>query len=453
MHARQLLWFASRLAGVSALGCTAVLGDDYFLLEPGDDVGAGGAGGSGASGPGSGGGALPKPDLGTLVWEIENASDTPATISHDGVLVRVPETGDRWMVLSEPDDTMLSDQDIWVTRRGPNGNWTPERLTDGVDMQFAYASAVGFGSVVHAVFSGNQDAINDVFYVRSSGDLWLEPANLTAGTKPSSTDQHDYYPSIAVGPEGQLATAYLSSLVNLNDTTLRVLRFDDSGVPDEPEVDLAPGRCDNPAAVFDASGKLHVLATCSDGTSRVMHATDASGGWQSTPMPEPACSSPPCTWSSGLARASIALGPDGELHAAWSTSDDDASCTGGATSCDDIVYAKTQRGVFSQPAVVVVATSDVREAHPAIAVDAHGRVMLAFHRFDDETILLFSWSEDGVTFSPPTTVAPTGEGDRGFPATMLVDPDTQLPELALEATIAGTEPLNTEIFRAAAKEP
>jgi hypothetical protein len=434
----------------ASVGCTTILGDPYYLLDPG-----GGGNGAAGSGGGAGGAELPRPDLGALTWTVENASNTPATISHDGRLATVPATGERVMVWSEPDDEMLSDQNIWSSRRSAGGEWTPDQLTDSTGVQFAFPSAAAFGEVVHAVFSGNKDDTRDVFYVRRAGAIWSEPANLTTGSKPAGTRLDDT-PALAVGPAGQLAIAYLSALETASfESELRVLRFDDNGITGQPETSIAPGFCDDPAAVFDAAAQLHVVATCRDTEDEVFHASDAGGSWTSESLPLPACPGGGCTWQAGVvATASIAVGPDGTLHAAWPAWDDQVLCAGGVSSCDDIVYARSTGGSFSQPAVVVVATDDVREARPAIAVDAHGRVLIAYHRFDDpDAILQFTWSEDGVTFAPPVTIdAGAGDGDRWRPSSMQVDPATQLPELAFDRTFKGTEPLNTEIFRAYASE-
>ena len=68
-------WLAFAMPALVSLGCTGLLGDDYFVLAPGDG-GAGGGGGGGAGGTGAQGGAggtLPKPDLAAGRWNVENA--------------------------------------------------------------------------------------------------------------------------------------------------------------------------------------------------------------------------------------------------------------------------------------------------------------------------------------------------------------------------------------------
>jgi hypothetical protein len=437
---------AALLAGslTGALGCTTLLGDDYFLLDPEQDPdpdGGGGGTGPGAGG-GSGGAPLPKPDLAAGLWEIENASNTPATISHDGVLALAGAA--RWVAWAEPDDIQLGDQDIWATLRGSDGNWTPERLTEATDVQFAYPSIGAFGEVVHVVFSGNADGVNDVYWVRSSGGLWLEPANLTTGSKPPMS-RHDYHASLAVANDGKLAVAYLSYPVGRIGDELRVIRFDQNGVAEEPETGIVGGHCDDPSALFDAAGHLHVVATCDpSGTDELIHATDASGAWVATPVPGPEVSF--------LARPRLALDPDGAtLHLAWAG---DVVCTSGVTSCDDIFYARSVGGAFSEPPVAVTSSDHRRDAHPAIGVDAHGRPIISFHRFDEPDALVYvSWSEDGVTFEPMVLVTQPMPGDQWFPATMVIDPATQLPEFVLERTIKDTDPLNTEMLRAYMTSP
>src|SRR5215510_607489 len=90
MTYRLGLAFALALVGAAAPGC----GDD----DPAEDTSSNGASGPGASGPGgaeaggsggagaTGGGGAPF-DLGAGTWEIDNVSNTPGTISHDGALV------------------------------------------------------------------------------------------------------------------------------------------------------------------------------------------------------------------------------------------------------------------------------------------------------------------------------------------------------------------------------
>src|SRR5688500_8275069 len=115
---------------LSCAGCTSVLGDGYR-------VGAGNAGSGG--GGGEGGGGPTEVDLGGGTWQLENVSNTPSTISHDGVLALLD--GVRWVAWAEPDPVALSDQDIWVASRDETG-WTGEPRTNDVDVQYAFPSII-----------------------------------------------------------------------------------------------------------------------------------------------------------------------------------------------------------------------------------------------------------------------------------------------------------------------
>jgi len=61
-----------------------------------------------------------------------------------------------------------------------------------------------------------------------------------------------------------------------------------------------------------------------------------------------------------------------------------------------------------------------------------------------------SWSNDGgSSFSTPRSITPnTPKSDEGFPASLVIAPESGLPEFVYQATIVNSAPLNTELMRA-----
>jgi hypothetical protein len=430
------------LAGVLAgsLGCTSLLGDDYFLDTTGgtggDGAAGGGAGASGGAGGGGGGGPLPKPDLSKAVWDLENASKTPATISHDGVMVIA--NGRRWAAWAEPDDENLSEQAIWANQRADSGDWSGGPVTDFAGEQVADADIAAHGDTVYVAFSRDVDGFSDIYVARHQGDAWLQPADITASTKRPRT-RHDFEPSIAVSRDGQLALAYLSYVTGqFSNAQVRVVRFNDDGVAQAPELNIAAGACETPDALFDDAGNLWVVADCDDGTTdSVVLATDRTGSWQAQVIDGPG--------GDFIADPHLALDPNGsDVHVAWSG---DVECVRGESLCNDIFYVRTQGGALQGAAQALTSSDDVREAESSIAVDAHGRPIIVFHRFDDpDARIYFVWGEDGV-FAEQKLITPATGADQWFPTSTTVDPQTQLPEFVYQRTLAGTRPLNTDIYR------
>jgi hypothetical protein len=64
---------------------------------------------------------------------------------------------------------------------------------------------------------------------------------------------------------------------------------------------------------------------------------------------------------------------------------------------------------------------------------------------------MVTWSEDGgMTFAAPVTLTPdTPASDEWFATSLVFDPVAGTPQLTFEAVLAGTDPLNAEVMRAA----
>jgi hypothetical protein len=174
-------------------------GGDAPDAGPGDgDPDGGGGGGDGVTCEGMAG-----------AWQSENASNTKDTISHDGSLA-ITAGGDLVVAFSEPDAEVLSDQDIHVAS-DTGGGWDLSDPLTADDIQNAYPSLVAVGDTLHLTFSGRPGAdINDVFYTTNDGGGWDERVNLTAAAE-SELGRHAYGASLAAGPGGELAIAYISA--------------------------------------------------------------------------------------------------------------------------------------------------------------------------------------------------------------------------------------------------
>jgi hypothetical protein len=376
-------------------------------------------------------------DLTQGTWHTENATQTPGTVSHDGQL-GILDDGTRWLAWSEPDAGNTVNQNIDVSRRDSSGNWMPQALTSGTNPSYAYASMRRLGPSLALVFSGF-DATgtkNDVSFSQLS-TVWGSPINITGG--PMGDGRDDYFPSLAVSPSGKLAVAYVSSPPGAGSPIeLRVVEFSVGGMVLNTFIDLLPGTsCDAPAAAF--SGEvLHILSPCS---GQLMHVDDGgTGNWTTATVP---------INGQNPLHPVLALGADGTtLHAVWSANP--GNCAAGMSSCDDIYHA-TITGDVIGPVTSVTATGDFVEAWPTITVDASGRPIVAFHRFQDTFLDVYlTWSNDGgSSYSTPRAITPnTPMTDEGYPASLIIAPDSGLPEFVYQATIANSSPLNTELMRA-----
>jgi hypothetical protein len=193
------------------------------------------------------------------------------------------------------------------------------------------------------------------------------------------------------------------------------------------------GGCGDFSAVADATGSIHAIVVCGPpSATTLVHVTDAGGSWSSQAL------------SLGLGLSdfgpSLATAPDGTVHLVWTT---DEAC--GANACAEVYHARLTANGIDAP--VSVSDDPARDdLAPALAIDATGRVLVAWHGDED---VHFAWSADGSVFSSPRNMTPDSPDttDR-FPQSFAFDRDTGLPSLMFERVIAGTQPLNVEIFRA-----
>jgi hypothetical protein len=404
----------------------------------------GGAGGAAGGAGGAGGAATPNLDEGT--WSLEDVSNTAGTISHDGSLA-FTDDGAAWVAFSEPDPIATSDQDIWFTTNA-GGGWTPSAaLTEDTDVQNAFPSLVARGGELHLAFSGYAEGLNDIYYMRH-GDSWTARQNLTMAFEPDGAGRIDYAPSLAVGPQGEIAIAYLSAPADPDGTKtgpleVRVVRVEGGVAAGAPTTVLAAGQedCNAPSAAFDTKGKLHVVADCGPLFQEdVHHVTDATGPFTDDVLPE----------NAGRADTSpsVAAAPDGSVHVVWVG---EASCATG--TCGEVFHVRVDGTTFGDVASASSGPDD-EDRSPRVAVDAEGRVLVAFHRMNADKFadIYFAHADDGATFSAPRSLTPgTDDSDEWIVSSVVVEPATGRPHVVFTRILAGTDPLDTEVVHAAWK--
>jgi hypothetical protein len=367
-------------------------------------------------------------DLQNGTWLIENVSNTPGTISHDGALA-FTASGVAWVAFSEPLATSSSDQDVFVTSK-PGGAWAAAApLTNDTAVQNAFPSLVAVGETLHLCWNGYPEGANDIYYAVNEGGGFGARTNLTMAGETAPRD--DFAPALAAGPGGALAVAYASHLdAGDTDAEIRVLRLAGgaaSGAPVTAIPSPADGQsCGEPSMAFDAEGALHLIATCGplfDGD--IVYATDRGGTWTRMPLSSP-----------GVDDFSADLVVDGgDVHVVWVAGD------------GDVRYTVSHGGAFA--ADISVTGSEVGRL-PALAVDSGGRPLVMFQRAnaEDEFDVFIAWL-DGAAFAPARNVTEgTPTTTEWFPYALVLHPTTGLPHLTFVKLLPGTTPLDSEVMRA-----
>jgi hypothetical protein len=406
----------------------------------GEGPGGGGSGpqGGGGSGATGGTGAAGPFDLADGSWLLTDASNTAGTISHDGALA-ITAAGVVWIAFAEPDSVDTSDQDILATSRSGATFAAAEPLTTDTAIQNAFPSLVADGETLHLVWSGYPEGDNDLYYATHDGS-WSARTNLIQPFETSET-RDDWSPSLALGPNGELAVAYLSAPTTEEPPEVRVLRIEGGVATGAPVtvIPVADGGCVGPRIAFDAAAKLHVVADCGPlFNASIYYATDASGSWQNEAL----------AGGNGEDHTSpdLALDPDGEtLHIVWQQW---LSCTNG--TCAELTYLRGSAGAFSEP-VLATATPEDTEAEPRLAVDSAGRPVLLYSRMNADGMadIFVALSGDGTSFGPESAVTPgTDTTDEWMPYAITMHPVTGLPHLTYTAIVDGSDPLDTEVMHA-----
>jgi hypothetical protein len=409
--------------------------------------GTGGTGGAGASGGGGGtagtGGvpdcSSPPFDLAGGSWTLEDASNTPGTISHDGALAITP-SGVLAVAFSEPDSVNSSDQDIYTTRKTGSAFAAATALTSDNAVQNAYPSIVADGETLHLVWGGYPGGDNDVFYSSYTGS-WSARVDLTSPSE-GNPAREDFAPDLAIGPNGELAVAYLSSPDTQSPPEVRVLGIANGAPSGSPETVIPAGTdgCENAHVAFDGAGHLHVVADCGPlFAASVYYATNASGSWTSSVLAGSA--------NADDASPDIAVGPDGTtVHVVWQGNQ---SC--GPATCSDIRYARSTGAAFSAPVDVTTSPSEP-EGQPHIAIDACGRPVVTYPRAnatDYFDIFVTLSNDEGASFVAESNVTPgTDSSDEWMAYSIVMHPVTRMPHLTFVRIMSGTNPLDTEVMHA-----
>lgn len=395
------------------------------------------AGGTTGSG-GAGGGEVGPFDLADGTWELQNASNTADTISHDGALA-ITSGGVVWVAfaepLPEPDD---SDQDIFTTARAASSFETATPLTQDSAIQNAFPSLCADGTALYLAYNGPPEGDNDIFLTQYDGS-WSTPVDLTTPTE-TTPARIDYRPALALGPGGSGVVAYLSEEPS-GPAAVRVQRIGAGSPVGDPitVIDGGTDGCFAVAAVVDAEGDAHVVAECGAiFEESIYYATNRTGSWASDVLAGGA--------DEQHTGPAIAVGPDGSsLHVAWQAWQ---SCTNG--SCADIHYATSTGGAFGSP-TPVTSTPEASEASPLLAVDADGRPLVVFSRSNAAGFfdVFATIADDGTDFGAAVEVTPgTDDSDQWMPYGLAFHPQTGLPHLTYTEILPSSSPLDSEVMHA-----
>jgi hypothetical protein len=276
------------------------------------------------------------------------------------------------------------------------------------------------------VFNGHPDGDNDVYWADGAG--FANPINLTeAGDAPNARE--DFAPALAIAGQSR-AIAYLSMPSESNgEIELHLVEW--SGEPTSPALSTlisGKGDCDDPSIVADPAGKLHVLSACGPlGSEKVEYATNASGTWEVKEIAP----------SSGDLRARIAITPDGKkLFGLWQSS-------GG----NQMLASSDLAGNWTS---AVVAQTNAYSS--ILAVDPEGLPLIAFHRDNAQSNsdVFLMWST-GAAFHQPILLTPETDGSNEWmPSAIAFEPKTGLPEVLYVGIETGSDPLNSDVYRAKA---
>ena len=376
-------------------------------------------------------------------WVSDNASNTPDTISHDGELA-ITAGGTLMIAFAEPDSQQISDEDIWTTSNTGTGWSKSVALTNDSAVQNAFPSMVVDGETLHLAWNGYPGGINDVYF-STYGGSWSARKNLT---KPYESDQnrHAYAPSLAIGPDGQMAIAYLSAPVTGNggigSAEVRVGLVQAGGTLSGAPVTVIPSTgagCYDPTAVYGPDGTLHVAADCGQILNEdVFYTNDSGGSWATA-------AALPGNDGHDDAGAHLLVAPDGSIHIVWTAHE---ACND--STCGHALYASEDAGgSWGQPADASL--KGTPGDYQAIgAIDQDGNVMIAYQRANSKNFndVYVTTSSDGSSFSAPCNITREPDIDDWMPHSLTFDPLTGKPHITYVRILADTDPLNTEVMHA-----
>jgi hypothetical protein len=389
-------------------------------------------------------------DYGVGSWQVEQVSNTPGTISHNGTLTFLPD-GTAIAGWMEADPVNVSDEDIETAIKS-GSTWSgADRRTNDTNVQNSYPHLVTYAGVAHLVWGGYPGGDNDLFYAHYASSAWTARTDLTTPFETSpALRRDDRIPALAVSSSGVLAISYSSSTTNAMGNPnglfeIRVIKLDGSGTVLGPPTTVIPAGtngCGSSAIAFDGAGNLHVVADCGPlGAEDIYYATDESGSWTQMVVPGGAGRD---DWG-----AKLASDPDGTtIHLTWTAF---PTCTNNMNqTCADVMYRQIHPGATFGPEIDVTATGAQDEYSPEIGVDSMGRPLIAYHHANAQNFfdIYVTWSNDGQTFAPAQNITPgTDMRDDQQPQSLIFHPSTGLPHLVFYSTLS-SNPLNTEIMHA-----
>jgi hypothetical protein len=251
--------------------------------------------------------------------------------------------------------------------------------------------------------------------------------------------RHAYAASLAAGPGGALAVAYLSAPdeeSGIGLAEVRVAFIEDGALTDDPVTVIQDAAgCYDPRAIYDGDGDLHVFADCGEVFAEDVHrATDASGDWVDEVLPG--------NDGHDDVGPEVALDQDGAVHVVWTAA---LPCAGG--TCNHMMVSAEEGDGFAEPVNASMAATP-GDSSPTMTIDADGRVLIAFHRDNADSFsdVFITSAADGETFAAPCNLTRTDDNNEWMPWSLQLHPDTGLPHMTFVYFEKDTDPLNTEVF-------
>ncbi|MBL4683386.1 MAG: hypothetical protein JKY37_02260 [Nannocystaceae bacterium] len=375
------------------------------------------------------------PDLSDGQWQFENVSTTPGISLHGRRAML--DDGREIVAWAQADPQQISTLNI-MAAQGPDG-WTIANITAISGAQNTFPSLAGGNRALLAwAGQGSSGDDYDIYLVRSQGNAWSPPENLSDMFEDNAKPLTDTKPVILRRTDGGVAIVYMATtpagkFEPPGTPEIFVTKFFEDNSPSQRSP-LSPSgaSCSALAGATAPSGVFHVVLACvDDGSSVLIHATDRSGEWDTDELNGV---------TSGVLSPSMAAGIDGS-HIVWIQN---VPC--GAENCSEVFHMATDsEEVFGTP-VQITNTANRNERQPAVGVDPWGRVFVASQaRIDSTARLYLSVADDGEVFGDPERVSPDSVDDYQTPTGFAFDAAGN-PSFITEVVVDGSDPLNIEIY-------
>ena len=300
------------------------------------------------------------------------------------------------------------------------------------DISYFGTRLAASGDTVHLVYNatGASGEIEIFYSWRDDGGAWSEPVDLTGPLEPAP--RRDVLPQILI-IEGEIVVIYLSAPGDDRFAPgIHLIRFAEGASPENVEVviDSADVDCVELDAVADRDGSIHLVAECAfgGGDDEIVYLNNRSGSFTRQSTAAGALPS----------RPAIALGPDGDVHLAWSAEGD---CTEGI--CRDVFYSRQ----LGPPISVTGGSQDGGDFAKLLVLDS-GHVIVAFHRSGGDGDLFWTYADPGGGFVRVQSATP------GTPDTidkqigqLTLDPEG-FPHMVFIRDFRSADPIEADVFRA-----